>query len=53
MLRPTPRWYLGRYIRVLTSTGRWEFMRITEVSPLHFVVKDATGREYLVGRSKG
>ena len=47
-----PRWWLGRFIRVVTGTGHWEYCRIVGYSPWHFTVRDARGHEYVVARIK-
>lgn len=39
-----------RFIKVLTSTGRWEYMRVLERSPWHLLVEDARGQRFVTAR---
>lgn len=39
-----------RFIKVLTSVGRWEYMRVLERSPWHLLVEDARGQRFLTAR---
>jgi hypothetical protein len=36
-----------RYVKVLTSTGRWEYMRLIFTTRVHSVVRDAAGNRYV------
>lgn len=38
---------MARYVKVLTSTGRWEYMRLIWSSPIHSIVVDANGNRYV------
>lgn len=37
-----------RYVKVLTSTGHWEYARLIYRTPIHWVVRDANGHRYTV-----